>query len=151
MHACTYIYWFRIRFGIILFVWTWNPVCTCQWRECYFSTGLAFLGGGPVGVRGRLWSSWGHSNGQSKYFKQRDFLGNIIISSCLFATANFNVGDLSQSVGLSVCVSLASDSSESIEVIMWFASDRLIHHMLIILTLIFIQGHTDLNQENNKG
>ena len=52
-----------------------------------------------------------------------------------------------------LCVSLANDSSETIEVIiklgMVAASDMLIHHVLIILTLTFIQGHTDLNQENN--
>ena len=30
------------------------------------------------------------------------------------------------------------------------ASDMLMHHMLIILTLTFIQGHTDLDHENNK-
>ena len=30
------------------------------------------------------------------------------------------------------------------------ASDMRMHHMLIILTLTFIQGHTDLNHENNK-
>ena len=29
------------------------------------------------------------------------------------------------------------------------ASDMLMHHVLIILTLNFIQGHTDLNHENN--
>ena len=55
-----------------------------------------------------------------------------------------------------VCVcDLASDSSETIEVIimkhgMVTASDMLMHHVLIILTLTFIQGHTDLNYENNK-
>ena len=31
------------------------------------------------------------------------------------------------------------------------ASDVIMHHMLIIITLTFIQGHTDLNHENNKG
>ena len=30
------------------------------------------------------------------------------------------------------------------------ASDMVMHHMLIILTLTFIHGHTDLNHENNK-
>ena len=30
------------------------------------------------------------------------------------------------------------------------ASDVVMHHMLIILTMTFIQGHTDLNHENNK-
>ena len=54
-----------------------------------------------------------------------------------------------------VCVSLASDSSESINVItiklgMVTASAMRMHHVLIILTLTFIQGYTDLNHENNK-
>ena len=53
-------------------------------------------------------------------------------------------------------VSFASDSSQSIEVIiiklgMVTALDMIMHHMLIILTLTYIQGHTDLNHENNKG
>ena len=54
-----------------------------------------------------------------------------------------------------VSVSLASYSSETIEVIIIIrlgtvtASDMLMHHVLIILTLTFIQGHTDLNHENN--
>ena len=52
-----------------------------------------------------------------------------------------------------VCVSLASDSSETLEVIiiklgMMTASDMRMHHMLIILPLTFIQGHTDLNHKN---
>ena len=33
---------------------------------------------------------------------------------------------------------------------MVIASDMRMHHMLIILTLTFIQGHTDQNHENNK-
>ena len=54
-----------------------------------------------------------------------------------------------------VCVSLASDSSETVEVIiiklgMVTASDMRMYHVFIILTLTFIQGHTDLNRENNK-
>ena len=58
-------------------------------------------------------------------------------------------------VCLCLCVSLASDSSETIEVIitklsMVTASDMVMHHVLIILTLTFIQGRTDLNHENNK-
>ena len=52
-------------------------------------------------------------------------------------------------VCLSVCMSLASDTSESIEVII-IKLDMLMHYVLIILTLAFIQGHTDLNRENNK-
>ena len=54
-----------------------------------------------------------------------------------------------------VCVSLASDSSETIEVIiiklgMITASDMVLHHVFIILTVSFIQGHTYLNHEYNK-
>ena len=30
------------------------------------------------------------------------------------------------------------------------ASDMMMHHVLIVLTLTFIQGHTDQNHENNK-
>ena len=46
----------------------------------------------------------------------------------------------------------AGDSSETIEVViiklgMVTASDMLRHHVLIILTLTFIQCHTDLNHE----
>ena len=52
-------------------------------------------------------------------------------------------------------VSLAHDSSETVKVITLElgtvpASDMRMHHVLIILTLIFIQGHTDQNHENNK-
>ena len=53
--------------------------------------------------------------------------------------------------GFNVCV-CASDSSGTIEAIIIklgkvTASDMRMHHMLIILTLTFIQGHTDLNHE----
>ena len=54
-------------------------------------------------------------------------------------------------------MSLASDSSETIEVIIIkrgtvTASDMTMHYMLIILTLTFIQfqGHRYHNYENNK-
>ena len=54
-----------------------------------------------------------------------------------------------------VLVPLASDSSETIKVITIkldtvTSSDMEMRHVLIILTLPFIQGHTDLNGENNK-
>ena len=53
-----------------------------------------------------------------------------------------------------VCVSLSNDSSQTIEVIiklgMVTASDMVMHYVLIIWTLTFIQGHTDLNHDNNK-
>ena len=50
------------------------------------------------------------------------------------------------SVCLSVCISLASDSSKTIKVItiklgMVTTSDVIMHHVLIILTLTFMQGH----------
>ena len=48
-----------------------------------------------------------------------------------------------------VCVSLARNSSETIQVIVIkfgtvTALDMRMHHVLIILTLIFFQGHTDI-------
>ena len=59
------------------------------------------------------------------------------------------------SVHLCVCMSLASDSSETIKIIIIklgtvTASAMRMHHVLILLTLTFIQSHTDLNHENNK-
>ena len=52
-----------------------------------------------------------------------------------------------------MCLSLARDSLETVEVViikfgMVTASDMGMQHVLIILT--FIQGHTDHNHENNK-
>ena len=49
-------------------------------------------------------------------------------------------------VSVCLCLSLASDSSETIKVIIIkfgtvTASDMIMHHVLIILTLTFIQGH----------
>ena len=72
--------------------------------------------------------------------------------------ANVNVDDpeyLCVCVCVCVCVSLASDSLETIKVIFIklgrvTASDMKMHHVLIILTLTFTQGHTYLNRENNK-
>ena len=54
-----------------------------------------------------------------------------------------------------VWVALASNFPETIEVIiitlgMVTASDMVMHHALMILTLTFVQGHTDLNHENKK-
>ena len=58
-------------------------------------------------------------------------------------------------VRLSVCVSLASDASETVEVIIVklrtvTASGMIMHDVLTILTLTFIRGRTYLNRENNK-
>ena len=70
--------------------------------------------------------------------------------------ANVNVDDPEYlCVCVCVCVSLASDSLETIKVIFIklgrvTASDMKMHHVLIILTLTFTQGHTYLNHENNK-
>ena len=52
-----------------------------------------------------------------------------------------------------MCVPLASDSSETVEVIIVklgtvSASDMRMHRVLVIVTLTFIQGHTDQNHEN---
>ena len=54
-----------------------------------------------------------------------------------------------------MCVSLASDSSEAVEVIILklgivTASDMKMHHVLIMLILTFIEGHTDLNRLSTK-
>ena len=59
------------------------------------------------------------------------------------------------SVCLSVCLSLARDSSENIKVVIInlgtvIGSGMLMHHVLIISTLTFIQGHTYLNHETNQ-
>ena len=58
-------------------------------------------------------------------------------------------------VCLCVCLPLASDSAETINVIiiklgMVTTSDMIMHCVLVILTLTFVQGHTDLNHENNN-
>ena len=54
-----------------------------------------------------------------------------------------------------LCVSLAIDSSETIKVTiitfgMVTTSDMVMHDVLIILTLTFIQDHTHLYYETNK-
>ena len=56
---------------------------------------------------------------------------------------------------MSVCLSIASDSSGTIEVTInkhgtMNSSDMRMHPVLIILTVTVIQGHTDLDHENNK-
>ena len=58
-----------------------------------------------------------------------------------------------QSVCLSVCLSLTSGSSSKVIISRLgtvTASDMKMHHVLMILTLTFIQGHTDLNHEKNN-
>ena len=60
-------------------------------------------------------------------------------------------------MSVSVCLTLASDCSETIEVITIIiklgtvtASDTRMHHAIIILTLTFNQVLTDLSYENDK-
>ena len=58
-------------------------------------------------------------------------------------------------VRVRACVRLASDSWETIKVIIInlgtvTASDMRMYHGIIILTLTFIQGHTYLNRETSK-
>ena len=67
-----------------------------------------------------------------------------IVFCFLFAKEKCNVVASTETV--SVCVSLASNSSETVEVIIvklgtMTTSDMRMHHMLIILTLTFIQCH----------
>ena len=69
------------------------------------------------------------------------------LSGCLAVCLGLRV-----SVSVSVSVSLVSDSSETIQVIiikcgMVTASGMGMHHVLIILTMTFVQDHTDLNHE----
>ena len=71
------------------------------------------------------------------------------VSVCVCARACLSV---CLSLGLSLCLSLASDSSETVEVTIVklgtvSASDMSMHHVLIILTFTFIQGHTYLSYE----
>ena len=66
--------------------------------------------------------------------------------------ANFDIA--TETVSVCVCLTLASDSLETVEVtivklITVTASVTRMHHMLIRLTVTFIQGHSDLNHENN--
>ena len=75
--------------------------------------------------------------------------------------SNFEHFSLDEPVSVCLCVcvrvslSLRSDSSETVEATIIklgtvSPSDMRMHHMLIMLTLTFIQGHTDVNHEKNK-
>ena len=60
---------------------------------------------------------------------------------------------MSACVCVCVCVP-PSDSSETVQTIIIklgteTASDITMHHVLIIVNLTFVQGHSDLNHENN--
>ena len=76
-------------------------------------------------------------------------------NSCFDCKANLNIENQDcVCAGVCACVSLKSDASETVEVTIVklgkvTASDMRMHHILIILTLTFIQGHTALNHENN--
>ena len=72
----------------------------------------------------------------------------IIVCKVVSDFAHFNVDDQSLCVRVCMSVSLASDSSETVEVIiiklgMTTASDMRMHDVLIV-------GHTYLNHEDNK-
>ena len=84
---------------------------------------------------------------------------HVCICVCVYITISLLHNHNVSLSDLCVCLSvfLASDSSETIEVIIIkfgtvTASDMRMHHMLIILTLTFIPGHTDLilHHKNNK-
>ena len=82
-------------------------------------------------------------------------MGLYLTHECIFVCFLFLNPLTWTTSSLSVCVSLTSDSSETVEVIVIklgtvTASDTRRHHVLIILTLIFIQDHTDLNHEHNE-
>ena len=77
------------------------------------------------------------------------------VRTCVCLSVSLSIPlSVCQSVCPSVCLSLASDSTKTINVIMKLgtmtASDIGMYHVLIIFTLTFIQGHTDLNRESNK-
>ena len=86
---------------------------------------------------------------------------NHFLSFCVFFFLvvsdfqNFSLDETRVCVCVSVCVCVASDSSETIKGIniklgTVTASDMGMHHVVIMLTLTFIQGYTDLNHEINK-
>ena len=79
---------------------------------------------------------------------------SLIVCKVVNDLANFSV-DQTRVCVCSVCMFLASNSSETVEVIIIkrgtvIASDMLVCLVLIILTFTFIQGHTDPHHENNK-
>ena len=87
------------------------------------------------------------------------FLPNLILLwTFLFAKswAGLQKFTIDQTLCACACVSLGSDSSETVEVNIVklgtvTASFTRMHHVLILLTLPFIQGHTDRHHEHNKG
>ena len=82
-------------------------------------------------------------------------LALLLLFSKSVTLSKFKIDDAKECVCVCVCVCvcLASDSSETVEFIKLgtvSASDMGMHQVLIILTLTFIQGHTDLNHENTN-
>ena len=79
----------------------------------------------------------------------------ILHANCFCAAKLLTLETLGKITDTVFVVSHASDSSETVEILIVklgtvTASDVRMHHVLIILTLTFIQGHTDQNHENNK-
>ena len=76
-------------------------------------------------------------------------------SDTFFSSYCFDEAKVCVCICVCVFVCVASDSSETSEVIIIklgivTASDMVMHHVLTILTLTSIRGHTDLNHETNK-
>ena len=89
---------------------------------------------------------------KSEYTLTFDFV--FLVSKSLTTLKKFKIHEAKVCVCVCVCVSLASDSSDTIKVIivkhdMMTAFNMGMHYVLIIFTLTFIQGHTDLNHESN--
>ena len=61
-----------------------------------------------------------------------------------------NCAYLSSSLLLSLCNLHGSLEAIAIKYVKEAASDMRMHHVLMILTLNFIQGHRDLYHENNR-
>ena len=78
-----------------------------------------------------------------------EVISGILFRFCGLFVLKFKIDEAK--VCVCVCVSLASHSSETVKVIiklgMVTALDLVIHHVLIILVMSFIQGHTDLTHE----
>ena len=83
-------------------------------------------------------------------FNLRLFLSIYFVLSERLTLKKYKIEDPESCVCVCVCVC----DLETIKVVIKFgrvtASNMRMHHVLIILTLTFFQGHTDLNHENNK-
>ena len=84
-------------------------------------------------------------------------MGKVVVGFCYQSHKDFENVSIDESVSVYVSVPrIASDSSESIEVTIIqhdtvTATYIRVHHVSICFTLTFVQGHTYLNHENNKG